>query len=84
MDLHQHSEVCECEYVHSEVVNHVREVMEDTEVLYALSDFFKVISDSTRMRILAALDSGEMCVCDLSVFFISFFIKKFFEHCFSS
>lgn len=66
MDLHQHSEVCECEYVHSEVVNHVREVMEDTEVLYALSDFFKVISDSTRMRILAALDSGEMCVCDLS------------------
>ena len=22
--------------------------------------------DSTRMRIMAALDSGEMCVCDLS------------------
>lgn len=66
MNIHEHSEMCDCEVVHSEVVAHVREVMEDTEVLYAVSDFFKVMSDSTRMRIMAALDSGEMCVCDLS------------------
>lgn len=65
-NIHLHSEECECDHVHSDVVAHVREVMEDTEVLYALSDFLKVMSDSTRMRIMAALDSGEMCVCDLS------------------
>lgn len=66
MDIHKHSEMCECEVVHSDVVAHVKEVMEDTEVLYAVSDFFKVMSDSTRMRIMAALDNDEMCVCDLS------------------
>lgn len=66
MNIHQHSEICDCEVIHSDVVKHVREVMEDTEVLYAVADFFKVMCDSTRMRIMAALDSGEMCVCDLS------------------
>ena len=66
MVIHQHSEMCECDVVHTDIVAHVKEVMEDTEVLYALSDFFKVMSDSTRMRIMAALDNEEMCVCDLS------------------
>ena len=66
MDIHKHSEMCDCNEVHTEIVDKVKEVMEDTEVLYALSDFFKVISDSTRIRIMAALDGGEMCVCDLS------------------
>ena len=66
MDIHKHSEMCDCDCVHSDVVAHVRDVMEDTEVLYALSDFFKIMSDSTRMRIMAALDSDELCVCDLS------------------
>ena len=37
----------------------------DSEV-YDLSDFFKVISDSTRTRIIWALDQHEMCVCDLA------------------
>ncbi len=66
MELYQHSEMCECDDVHTDVVAHVKEVMEDTEVLYALSDFFKVMSDSTRMRIMAVLDNEELCVCDLS------------------
>lgn len=66
MYIYQQSEMCECDHVHPEVVAHVKEVMEDTEVLYALSDFFKVMSDSTRMRIMAVLDSAELCVCDLS------------------
>ncbi len=66
MHIHQQSEMCACDHVHPDVVAHVKEVMEDTEVLYALSDFFKVMSDSTRMRIMAVLDSAELCVCDLS------------------
>lgn len=61
-----HSEMCQCDTVHKDVVDRVKTAMEDTELLYALSDFFKVMSDSTRMRIMAALDNGEMCVCDLS------------------
>lgn len=66
MDIHLHSEMCDCDMVHADVVAHVKEVMEDTEVVYALSDFFKVMSDSTRMRIMAVLDSDELCVCDLA------------------
>lgn len=66
MDLHQHSEMCECDVIHEEAVAHVRQVLEDTEVLYAVLDFFKVMSDSARMRIMAVLDSEELCVCDIS------------------
>lgn len=67
MVLHEHSEICDCDVIHKDVVDSVRERMEDTETLYSVSDFFKVMSDSTRMRILYALDKAEMCVCDLSV-----------------
>lgn len=72
MDIKNRSEayeecaVCECDHVHGDVVAAVREAMEDANVLYELSDFLKVMSDSTRIRIMAALDSREMCVCDLS------------------
>lgn len=66
MEIYRYSETCECDEVHPEAVAHVRQTMEDTQVLYALSDFFKVMSDSTRVRIMAVLDNGELCVCDLS------------------
>ena len=36
------------------------------EVLYDLSELFKVFGDSTRIRILTALTGGEMCVLHLS------------------
>lgn len=35
--------------------------------LFDLSDFFKVLGDSTRVKIMWALDESEMCVCDLAV-----------------
>lgn len=38
----------------------------DIEVLYDLSDFFKVFGDSTRIRILVSLTGGEMCVVHLA------------------
>lgn len=36
------------------------------EKLYELADFFKIFADSTRIRILVALDGREMCVSDIS------------------
>lgn len=36
------------------------------EILYDLSELFKVFGDSTRIRILTALTAGEMCVLHLS------------------
>ncbi len=58
--------VCDCEVIRSEVVEEVRKSMPDEEKLYDLADFFKIFGDSTRIKILWALDSAEMCVCDLA------------------
>lgn len=37
----------------------------DEEMLFRLSDFFKLIADMTRIKILLALDRGPLCVCDI-------------------
>jgi ArsR family transcriptional regulator len=41
--------------------------MPNEDDLCDLSDFFKVLGDSTRTKIMWALDESEMCVCDLAV-----------------
>lgn len=67
MDFDNKSAVCDCDVIHSEIVEKVKSDMPDEEILYDLADFFKVFGDSTRIKILWALDRGEMCVCDLAV-----------------
>ncbi|HKL79196.1 MAG TPA: metalloregulator ArsR/SmtB family transcription factor [Mobilitalea sp.] len=59
--------ICDCEVIHAEVVDKVRKIMPDEDELYDLADFFKVLGDSTRARIMWALDESEMCVCDMAV-----------------
>lgn len=58
---------CDCDVLHAEVVDSVRKKIPNENELSDLSDFFKVLGDSTRARIIAALDQHEMCVCDLAV-----------------
>lgn len=36
------------------------------EDIYDLADFYKMFSDSTRLKILLTLGKGELCVSDLS------------------
>jgi ArsR family transcriptional regulator len=55
---------CDCGVIHPEVVNKVKMVMPVEDELF---DFFKVLGDSTRVKIMWALDESEMCVCDLAV-----------------
>jgi len=57
---------CDCDVIHEEVVNKVREKMPQEETFYDLSDLFKAIGDSTRIKILWALDENELCVCDIA------------------
>jgi len=59
--------LCDCEVIHADAVEKARTKMPGENVLCDLSDFFKVLGDSTRSRIIAALDVGEMCVCGLAV-----------------
>lgn len=58
---------CDCNTIHEDVVNEVREHMPDEDNLIDLADLFKVFGDSTRVKILCALFRAEMCVCDIAV-----------------
>ena len=40
-------EMCDCEHVHSDVVEYVENVMPDEDVLYEIAELFKVFGDST-------------------------------------
>lgn len=57
----------DCTVIHQEVVDRVKDVMPDDDLLLDLADTFKLFSDSTRLKILYALMEAEMCVCDISV-----------------
>ena len=59
-------EMCDCEHVHSDVVEYVENVLPDEDVLYEIAELFKVFGDSTRTRIISALFEKELCVCDIA------------------
>jgi|SRR5690554_496880 DNA-binding transcriptional ArsR family regulator len=57
---------CDCDVIHNDIVDRVKKKMPQEEILYDLAELFKVFGDSTRIRILWALDEEEMCVCDIA------------------
>ena len=68
-ERHTHEEAvfsCDDSEVHFGAVETVRGKMPEESQLYDLADFFKVLGDRTRVRILMALDMSELCVCDLA------------------
>ena len=58
--------LCECDDIHEEVVSKSKNDMPEEEMLYDLAELFKVFGDTTRIKILYALFSSEMCVCDIA------------------
>jgi ArsR family transcriptional regulator, lead/cadmium/zinc/bismuth-responsive transcriptional repressor len=60
-------ERCYCNVIHEDIINKVKGYMPAEESLYDLAELFKVFGDSTRVRILWALNEEEMCVCDIAV-----------------
>lgn len=58
--------VCEGTTIHNDIINEVKEKLPLDESLYDLADFFKVLGDSTRIKIINALFHSEMCVCDIA------------------
>lgn len=57
---------CELIHVHQDIVDKVTQGMPSEDILFDLSELFKVFGDSTRIRILYCLFSSEMCVCDIA------------------
>lgn len=64
--LEDDQEICDSVVIHKEVVENTKIKMPDDTSLNELADFFKIFGDSTRVRILWALNESEMCVCDIA------------------
>ena len=58
--------VCDCNAIHQDVVENTIKQMADEDMLNKLAEFFKILGDTTRTKILYALDKNEMCVCDIA------------------
>lgn len=58
--------VCDCNVIHQDVVENTIKQMADEDMLNKLAEFFKILGDTTRTKILYALDKNEMCVCDIA------------------
>lgn len=57
---------CDCNIIHEDIVKQTLEKMPEENLFSKLAEFFKIVGDTTRTRILFALDQNEMCVCDLA------------------
>ncbi len=57
----------DCEAINIELVNEILPKMPEAVLLDNLSEFFKVMGDGTRIKLLWALEQSEMCVGDLAV-----------------
>ena len=57
---------CQIRALHEEEVARARKFSLPDEEVIQLARLFKVLGDPTRTRILRAVRSGELCVCDIS------------------
>jgi cation transport ATPase len=57
---------CEHTVVHEEAVRDAKRQMQTDETYSRAADFFKLLGDLTRVKIIGALDCRELCVCDIS------------------
>ena len=64
--LHEHDSIplCTAHETHHDVIDKIE--LPDDEHFFDLAEFFSVMGDSTRIKILYLLFEGEMCVCDIS------------------
>ena len=57
---------CDCDIIHEDVVKDTLNKMPNQDMFNRLAEFFKILGDTTRAKILFALDQNEMCVCDIA------------------
>ena len=58
--------ICDCNVIHKDKVEDTIKKMGDEDLLNKLSEFFRILGDTTRAKILFALDKNELCVCDIA------------------
>lgn len=60
-------DTCETNCVHPEAVAAAQAALPDEICVERATSFLKLVGDPTRLKILSALTSSELCVCDLAV-----------------
>lgn len=58
--------VCDCNIIHQNIVDKIINEMPNPDIFNDLADFFKLIGDPTRLKILFTIDKNEVCVCDIA------------------
>lgn len=51
---------------HTAKLAEVRKIMPDDNTLFDLGDFFKILGDTTRIKILWSLFEADLCVCAIA------------------
>jgi ArsR family transcriptional regulator, lead/cadmium/zinc/bismuth-responsive transcriptional repressor len=65
--LKKQQDICAVPCFDQDKVNAVRTSLDkEKEQLPELADFYKLLGNTTRLKILLALAEGELCVCDLA------------------
>ena len=59
-------EVCSTTILNEELIKNAKENMPSEDILKRISEFFKVLGDPTRIKIINILFQSEMCVCDIT------------------
>lgn len=59
-------DICDCNIIHQESVEDTLKKMIDDDTIFDVGDFFRVLGDSTRIKILFAIDTNALCVCDIA------------------
>jgi ArsR family transcriptional regulator, lead/cadmium/zinc/bismuth-responsive transcriptional repressor len=57
---------CETHLVHLDAVRQVQTSLMATDQAQQMAEFFGILADPNRLRLLSALASQELCVCDLA------------------
>ncbi len=58
--------ICDCNIIHQDIVSKATKNMPEEDIFNKLAEFFKILGDTTRVKILFVLDQNEMCVCDIA------------------
>ena len=64
--MDENKDMCEIDQTHEDKVERAKSLLPDDDMLFELSEFFKLFGDSTRIKILETLNGSELCVCDIS------------------
>ena len=58
--------ICDCKPINEELVREVAGKMLSDDSYEVVADFFKIMGDATRCKIISALSHSEMCVGDIA------------------